>query len=146
LRYENRIQNPIVVPVHNNTVIRVKAVGDQYVDVISWRASYIPGKIAAMTEPEPTFFTVIPALGSSDENLGGQFLLRLTSAAEVLLGKTIEITIVQDHSATWGDVLLDKRAKWAGYGTFWQGAQESEVLTIEIPKSPETVSCLGPLD
>jgi hypothetical protein len=145
LRYENRLRKPIVVPVHNDTFIRVKVLGAPEVHVLSVPASYFPDELAAITVPEPKHFTTIPAMGSSDENLGGQFWLRLTSPTEVLLGKTVEIAILQDHRATWGAVPYDNWRKWDKYGMPWEKAAESEVLRIEIPTSPKTVDCIGSL-
>jgi hypothetical protein len=146
LRYENHLPSSIIVPVMNRTFVRVSVAGGGKGHVVSYEDSYDARELAKMASPERRYFSVMQP-GATDEHDVAPVEVRLTSPVEPLLGKTIEITVLRDHNFLMDDVImLDKQPKWRKYGTLWRGTQESEPLKIEIPKSPATVNCMGPLD
>jgi len=59
-----------------------------------------------------------------------------------LRGKTVQIVMTRDFRSLAPEVVEKLNEKWMDYGTVWTGVAESDTLTLQIPKEPETRNCI----
>ena len=50
--------------------------------------------------------------------------------------------MTRDFRSLAAEVVEKLSEKWKNYGTVWTGVAESNTLTLQIPKEPETRSCI----
>jgi hypothetical protein len=50
--------------------------------------------------------------------------------------------MTRDFRSLAPEVVEKLNEKWKDYGTVWTGVAESDTLTFQIPKEPETRNCI----
>ena len=50
--------------------------------------------------------------------------------------------MTRDFRSLAPEVVEKLNEKWMDYGTVWTGVAESDTLTLQIPKEPETRNCI----
>ena len=144
--YENHRSQTIILPSWIHYLTRMTVVGQNGSTVL--RSVGIAGMevntVIAMSSPDRRFSIIAGGKYASSTGLEGAVIPVLDRSAGLdLRGKTVEIVMTRDFRSVPPDVVAKLNEKWKDYGTVWTGVAESDTLTFQIPKEPETRSCIA---
>jgi hypothetical protein len=145
LIYENHRHETIILPSWIHYLTRMSVSGQNGATVLRNRGNGGMNVNAVMALPSPDLQFSIIAGGKYAWYTGveGVVIPVLDRSSGLdLRGKTVQITMTRDFRSLTPDVVGKLNETWKDYGTVWTGVAESDTLTFQIPKEPETRSCI----
>jgi hypothetical protein len=145
LIYENHRRETIILPSWVHYLTRMTVAGQNGSTVLRNRGNggMDVNQVMAMSRPNLQF-SIIP--GGKDawySGVEGVVIPVLDRSSGLdLRGNTVQIAMTRDFRSLTPDVVGKLNEKWKDYGTVWTGVAESDTLTFQIPKEPETQSCI----
>ena len=145
--YQNHRPETIILPPWNHYLTRMTVVGQNGSTVLREMGNrnrrMNVNEVMALSSPNFQFTIIAGGKdGWSSGNEGVVIPVLDHSSGLDLRGKTVQIVMTRDFLSLAPDGAARLSEKWKNHGTVWTGVAESNTLTLQIPKEPETRSCI----
>jgi len=145
LIYENHGHETIILPPWIHYLTRMTVAGQNGSTVLRSRGNggMDGNKVMAMSRPDLSFSIIAAGKFAWYTGVEGVVIPVLDHSSGLdLRGKTVQIVMTRDFRSLAPEVVEKLNEKWKDYGTVWTGVAESDTLTFQIPKEPETRNCI----